>query len=237
MRERDDSHETTGPAGAARGRRGLLAGAAALLAAGAMHASSAAPASSRVRRLALVRADNGERFDGQFRDEAGHDAGALGEFAHFMRDRHVARMAPVDPALLDFLADVLAAVDAQEAILLSGYRSPETKARISTTRFAALERSPHVQGRAIDFTITRRLQDAAIAARAMKRGGVGWYPGSRFVHLDTGAPRHWVLAGDGLRGALGLRAARHRDLALEECRRDPARRASCGAPAPRAPAR
>ena len=38
-------------------------------------------------------------------------------------------------------------------------------------------------------------------------------------------------------GALGLRAARHRDLALEECRRDPARRPHCGAAPPRGAAR
>ena len=236
MPQRDDRIGTRGSSRAAHGRRGLLAGAMALVASAAARAT-ASPAPIAVRRIALVRADNGERFDGPFRGEAGHDAGALGEFAHFMRDRHVARMAPVDPALLDFLADVLASVGAPEAMLLSGYRSPETEARIAATRFAALERSPHVQGRAIDFTIARRLQDAADAARAMRRGGVGWYPGSRFVHLDTGAPRHWVLAGDGLRGALGLRAARHRDLALEECRRDPARRPQCGAPPPRVPAR
>jgi uncharacterized protein YcbK (DUF882 family) len=236
MPQRDDRIGTRGLSRAAHGRRGLLAGAMALVASAAARAT-ASPAPIAVRRIALVRADNGERFDGPFRGEAGHDTGALGEFAHFMRDRHVARMAPVDPALLDFLADVLASVGAPEAMLLSGYRSPETEARIAATRFAALERSPHVQGRAIDFTIARRLQDAADAARAMRRGGVGWYPGSRFVHLDTGAPRHWVLAGDGLRGALGLRAARRRDLALEECRRDPARRAHCGAQPPRGPAR
>jgi uncharacterized protein YcbK (DUF882 family) len=236
MPQRDDRIGTRGFSRATHGRRGLLVGAMALVA-GAAAPATASPAPISVRRIALVRADNGERFDGPFRGEAGHDAGALGEFAHFMRDRHVARMAPVDPALLDFLADVLATVGAPDAVLLSGYRSPETEARIAATRFAALERSPHVQGRAIDFTIARRLQDAADAARAMKRGGVGWYPGSRFVHLDTGAPRHWVLAGDGLRGALGLRAARHRDLALEECRRDPARRPHCGAAPPRVPAR
>lgn len=227
-------HERQGTSGsqAAAGRRAMLCGVAALLA-----GATAAASPAGMRRLVLVRADNGERFDGPFRDAHGHDPGALGEFAHFMRDRHVARMAPVDPPLLDFLADVLGSVGATEAILLSGYRSPETEAKLAATRFAALERSPHVQGRAIDFTIGRRLQDAADAARAMRRGGVGWYPGSRFVHLDTGAPRHWTLAGDGLRGALGLRAARHRDLALEECRRDPARRAACGAQPARPPAR
>ena len=217
-------------------RRGLVAGILALAA--AMPAGArAAPPSGMARRLSLVRADNGERFDGPFRDESGHDPVALGEFAHFMRDRHVARMAPVDPMLLDFLADVLASAGATEAVLLSGYRSRETEARIAATRFAALERSPHVQGRAIDFTLARRMHEAVDAARAMRRGGVGWYPGDRFVHIDTGAPRWWILAGDGPRGALGLRATRHRDLALEECRRDPARRASCGAPPARSPSR
>ena len=65
------------------------------------------------------------------------------------------------------------------------------------------------QAVATPTTAPARALAYADAARAMRRGGVGWYPGSRFVHLDTGAPRHWVLAGDGLRGALGLRAARH----------------------------
>jgi hypothetical protein len=32
-------------------------------------------------------------------------------------------------------------------------------------------------------------------ARKMKRGGVGWYPQSRFIHLDSGPVRNWTLDG------------------------------------------
>jgi uncharacterized protein YcbK (DUF882 family) len=35
---------------------------------------------------------------------------------------------------------------------------------------------------------TRRLRDLAVA---MGRGGVGFYPASDFVHVDTGRPRRW----------------------------------------------
>ena len=35
------------------------------------------------------------------------------------------------------------------------------------------------------------------AARAMQRGGVGWYPRSGFIHLDTGPVRNWTLEGRG----------------------------------------
>ncbi len=36
----------------------------------------------------------------------------------------------------------------------------------------------------------------------MGRGGVGWYPRSRFVHLDTGPVRNWTLDGNGFDGLL-----------------------------------
>ncbi len=29
----------------------------------------------------------------------------------------------------------------------------------------------------------------------MKRGGVGWYPRSYFIHLDSGPTRNWELDG------------------------------------------
>jgi len=32
----------------------------------------------------------------------------------------------------------------------------------------------------------------------MRRGGVGWYPNSRFVHLDSGPVRNWSLGEQGL---------------------------------------
>ena len=54
------------------------------------------------------------------------------------------------------------------------------------------ERSLHLEGRAIDVRLvgfdTARLRAAAIS---LGRGGVGYYPESNFVHLDTGRVRTW----------------------------------------------
>lgn len=36
----------------------------------------------------------------------------------------------------------------------------------------------------------------------MRRGGVGWYPRSGFIHLDTGPVRNWDLDNEGLQDLL-----------------------------------
>ena len=56
-------------------------------------------------------------------------------------------------------------------------------------------------------------------ARAMHRGGVGWYPHSGFIHIDTGPIRNWTLDDRGLDGLLifdgrGLRLDRTSQLPL-----------------------
>ena len=47
-------------------------------------------------------------------------------------------------------------------------------------------------GQAIDFRLDgvnlKKVRDAAIE---LKAGGVGYYPRSNFVHIDTGPVRHW----------------------------------------------
>jgi uncharacterized protein YcbK (DUF882 family) len=52
--------------------------------------------------------------------------------------------------------------------------------------------SQHVEGKAIDVrlrgTETATLRDAALA---LKRGGVGYYESSHFVHVDIGPVRRW----------------------------------------------
>jgi len=41
-----------------------------------------------------------------------------------------------------------------------------------------------------------------MAARALRRGGVGWYPHSGFIHLDSGPVRNWDLDNEGLQDLL-----------------------------------
>jgi uncharacterized protein YcbK (DUF882 family) len=53
--------------------------------------------------------------------------------------------------------------------------------------------SLHMQGRAMDVRLegctVEKLRDLALEAR---RGGVGYYQRSRFVHIDTGRFRTWT---------------------------------------------
>ena len=108
------------------------------------------------------------------------------------------KVGPVDVETLDFLADVMAATGQSHATILSAYRTPETNRKLAASAFGAAEKSQHLLGRALDVTFETRLPDARAAARKMDRGGVGWYPRSHFIHLDTGPPREWERDGTGL---------------------------------------
>jgi hypothetical protein len=52
--------------------------------------------------------------------------------------------------------------------------------------------SQHMLGKAIDFSIPGvPLDQLRAAGLRLQRGGVGYYPGSGFVHVDVGSIRHW----------------------------------------------
>jgi uncharacterized protein YcbK (DUF882 family) len=60
------------------------------------------------------------------------------------------------------------------------------------TRGGQARNSLHLRGQAVDVRLPGvplpRLRDAGLA---IGRGGVGYYPASDFVHLDTGRVRRW----------------------------------------------
>lgn len=154
-------------------------------------------------RLRLIDAHSGTVFDGPYRDSCGPISTAVTELDMFLRDRHTGGVTSIDLGVLDFLASVMAAVGEKSAVVLSAYRSFETNERLARTTFGVAENSEHLYGRALDVTFpAAKLADAMAAARAMKRGGVGWYPRSKFIHLDTGPVRNWELGGEGLREQL-----------------------------------
>jgi uncharacterized protein YcbK (DUF882 family) len=150
------------------------------------------------RRLKLKNAHTGETFEGLYRDADGPIPAAMADLAVLLRDHHVNKIGPVHVETLDFLADVMAAVGVTPATILSAFRTPETNAKLAATYFGVAEKSQHLLGRALDVTFDTRLPDARTVARKMGRGGVGWYPRSHFIHLDTGPPRSWERDGTGL---------------------------------------
>ena len=164
------------------------------------HAVSRPPLA--LRRLRLVNAHTGETFDGAYRDDKGPIEGVIDELCILLRDHHSGQKTQIDVAVIDFLADVLDAVGETKATILSAYRTAETNAMLARTTFGVAEHSQHIVGRALDIRLESKLYDAMTRARAMQRGGVGWYPHSSFIHIDTGPIRSWTLDERGLDGLL-----------------------------------
>src|SRR5207237_1270399 len=93
----------------------------------------------------------------------------------------------------DVLWEAHRAVGATEPIwVICGYRSPATNAMLRRRSGGVAQFSTPMLGKAIDFYIPgvplEQLREAGLRA---ERGGVGFYPSSNFVHLDTGNVRHW----------------------------------------------
>jgi uncharacterized protein YcbK (DUF882 family) len=125
------------------------------------------------RRLRLVNLHTGETFNGLYRDDRGPLATAMADLSVFLRDFHSGATIGIDVRVIDFLAAVMDAVDAQSASILSAYRTPETNAMLERTTFGVAENSQHLYGRALDMRLGTRLTEAMLAARAMQRGGTG----------------------------------------------------------------
>ncbi|MGI8673271.1 MAG: DUF882 domain-containing protein [Luteitalea sp.] len=118
---------------------------------------------------------------------------AMADIRHLLRDFRTGQARTIDPRLLDLLHDLKRATGSRKPFeVISGYRSPATNRQLRARSEGVAGASLHMQGRAIDI----RLGDVALAtlrdtARAMKRGGVGYYAASNFVHVDTGRVRTW----------------------------------------------
>ena len=155
-----------------------------------------------LRRLRLVNCHTGETFDGAYRNDQGPIPRVIDELCVFLRDHHSGEKTEIDVGVIDFLADVLDSVGQTKATILSAYRTAETNAMLARTMFGVAEHSQHILGRALDIRVDANLSEAMTKARAMERGGVGWYPHSGFIHIDTGPVRNWTLDERGLDGLL-----------------------------------
>jgi uncharacterized protein YcbK (DUF882 family) len=120
---------------------------------------------------------------------------ALAQLDHVLVDHRSGEVHEMDPRLFDQLVDLAAAAGVEPSFeIISGYRSPESNSKMSAKPGSGVSKhSLHMQGRAMDVRLkgvtVEKLRDLALAA---KRGGVGYYQRSRFVHIDTGSFRTWT---------------------------------------------
>lgn len=152
----------------------------------------------QAHRLNLYNPHTGETFSGIYRDDNGPIPRVMEELSVFFRDFHANQRTDIDVGVIDFLSHVMQTVDQKNATILSAYRTPQTNAMLMKTTFGVAENSQHLYGRALDVHFGDKLAEAMKAARAMQRGGVGWYPHSSFMHIDTGPVRNWNLDHTGL---------------------------------------
>jgi uncharacterized protein YcbK (DUF882 family) len=122
-----------------------------------------------------------------------YDEAALRKINHLMRDWREQQPIQMDPHVIDLLWEVHREVGAKEPIwVVCGYRSPDTNAMLRRRSSGVAQHSQHMHGRAVDFYIPGvPLDQLRAAGLRAQRGGVGYYPSSNFVHLDTGSVRHW----------------------------------------------
>ena len=118
---------------------------------------------------------------------------ALGQIDHLLRDFRTEEIHVIDPKLLDILYDLSVSTGSRGVYdVVSGYRSPATNAQLRKKSKSVAKKSLHMLGKAVDVRLTdvssKTLRDAAIR---LKKGGVGYYARSDFVHLDTGRFRSW----------------------------------------------
>lgn len=153
----------------------------------------AAAAAPHERVLRLYNTHTGESLKSVFWAEGEFVPDALADINKLLRDHRNDTIATMDPQLLLLLDRVSNRFGGTDVLhVISGYRSPESNAKLAAASGGVAKHSMHLEGKAIDIRMPgRSLAALHKAAMNAKGGGVGYYPESQFVHLDTGRPRHW----------------------------------------------
>jgi uncharacterized protein YcbK (DUF882 family) len=145
------------------------------------------------RSLVLHNRQLGEKVRTVYYADGGYVGQGLKEIRRIFRDKHNDEEIDVDPALLDTLWTVQRRLCPKGPLeVVCGYRSPATNARLRRTNRGVAANSYHMYGKAVDLRIPGCPLGALHRfALKLEAGGVGYYPRSNFIHMDTGPVRRW----------------------------------------------
>ncbi len=150
-------------------------------------------ADGETRTISLHHIHTKENLTVTYKRKGRYDENALKQINQLMRDWRDDGSVKMDPHVIDLLWEVHREVRAKEPIwVVGGYRSPRTNAQLRRRSSGVAKFSQHMNGKAVNFHIPgvplEQIREAGLRAQ---RGGVGIYPSSGFVHMDTGSVRHW----------------------------------------------
>ena len=145
------------------------------------------------RSLSLNNAHTGESERVVYWADGTYLPEGLNRINWILRDFRTSEIKSIDPRLLNILYLLTRSLDMHQPVLvLSGYRSKQTNDMLRRTTEGVARRSFHMAGRAIDIRMPKvPTQHVQRAALKLGGGGVGYYPSSNFVHLDSGPVRTW----------------------------------------------
>lgn len=145
------------------------------------------------RTLALHNVHTGEKENITFWSDGHYLESGLNQANWLMRDFRTGDIKAIDPRLLNILYLLTRKVENEKPVLiLSGFRSKKTNDMLRKTTEGVARRSFHMAGRAVDIRMPQ-IESVNIQKAALRLGGggVGYYPSSNFIHLDTGPVRTW----------------------------------------------
>lgn len=145
------------------------------------------------KKLGFLNLHTGERTQATYWANGRYVPEGLRAINHVLRDHRTGDRFTIDPELFDLLHLLQRRLGTrQEFHVISAYRSPASNEMLAARSNGVAKASLHTIGKAIDVRLPgRRLFDLRAAALSLQMGGVGYYPGSDFVHLDTGHVRFW----------------------------------------------
>jgi uncharacterized protein YcbK (DUF882 family) len=143
--------------------------------------------------LSFYNTHTGESLKTVYWSEGEYIPEALTKINHILRDHRTGDIRAIDANLFDLLFALKKKLYSTEPFhIISGYRSPRTNSVLRKRSGGVARNSLHTVGRAIDIRLPdRNLKMLWKAARSLNAGGVGYYPGPNFIHVDVGRVRTW----------------------------------------------
>lgn len=146
-----------------------------------------------LRWVHLHNVHTGEKLEAIYWENGEYVPDAVQALNKVLRDYRNDQVHPMDTGLYDILGQIQARTGSRQPFqVISGYRSPATNKMLSDRSGEVAKHSLHMEGKAMDIYLEDvALEHVRTAALDLGRGGVGYYPRSRFVHVDVGRVRQW----------------------------------------------